>query len=274
MVVWVTGADGFIGSALVRNLAHSGIRTLMPSLDIRDTAAIQKVVSENSFDAVIHLAGMSSVKECEINKSLAFSVNSEAVYHLGEAIAKIKPQAQLIFPSTGHVYQSYPMGTQEEIYTEKSSVLPRNFYALTKLQAEENLKFLAKNRGLKATVLRLFNHTHKSQTQDFFLPSVYGQLLSAKKRGEKKALLTVGDIDVRRDIGAIQDLALAFQTVLFENPYKSDEVKTFNISSGHAVGLRDLVNQLADKMEMEVDFKVDPQLIRENEPKSVVGINS
>ena len=75
MVILVTGHLGFVGRNLVRQIpVYRGIDT-KSGTDIRDRLKLQKKMS--GVDAVVHLAAVSGIKECENNPYLAASVNVE-----------------------------------------------------------------------------------------------------------------------------------------------------------------------------------------------------
>ncbi len=272
MKVLVTGSTGFIGGHLVDTLTSQNIEVIAPQIDVTNRKLIRDFVCGNEFDACVHLAGISSVSACSADRSLAFKVNLESAYELGLALAEKGRETHLILPSTGQVYATKPFD-EEHIYSESDVVLPRNFYGLTKYLAEEALRSIANQSAVSVTSLRIFNHSHKSQKPDFFLPSVYEQIIKGKEAGLMVVPVTVGSVDVWRDIGAIQDLVSALSKVIFQGPILQDEMNVFNVSSGSGKNLRDLILKLGKHIGCEVSCIEKAELVRTNEPRVIVASN-
>lgn len=272
MRVLITGGHGFIGRHLVRILSSRGVEVLSPDLDITDANAVYSFVESNDFDVVVHLAAISSVARCESEISLAFRVNAEGTYLLASAVAKKSSKVHFIFPSSGQIYSSRLAESGNHIYIEGDKVTPRNVYALSKYLAEESLRVVSENTGLTVTVLRVFNHVHKSQRPDFFLASVFHQLERAKQDGSAEAEVVVGNIDIERDFGAIQDLLSLFEKVIFSPSVTVGSMNIFNLSSGVGKNLKRLAYALADKMQIKIKFVENPSLKR-SEPHRIVASN-
>jgi len=259
----LTGADGFIGSILGPTLAKRG-HLICPFVgDITSKQNIQSFVQTlEHVDLVLHFAGLSSPKQCSDSPQLAKEINTIGAHTFAEFIGEKLPAAQFVFASTGQVYSAALSGSPDPI-AESSPIEPINLYAETKLKAEELLKESSNKYKTKVTCLRLFNHTHKTQAPHFFLPSLYQQIL---KGGSE---ITTGNLDLTRDLGAIQDLARALISVV-EQP-QNESFSTYNLCSGTGKNLKSLALELARQMKKEVRFKTDSSLVRTNEPLSIVG---
>ncbi len=263
--VFLTGGEGLIGSHLKTFLLSKDYQVSAPLSDICKYNELKESFSKDSWDYVIHLAGLSAYDFTEKNPDLTFNTNVTGTMLLAHLCAKYTPQARLIFTSTAQIYKApAPEDAKQDIVlTESSPVAPRSVYGESKWQAELLLKDIALRLGLKTTVLRLFNHTHKTQSRDLFLPSVYEQLKSDNPS------VTVGNIDVKRDVGAVSDLVQAFLAVM-ESP-QTEVYNIFNVCSGRAVMLRELIEVLAKQMNRPYDLKQDQSKFRPNDPISICG---
>jgi GDP-4-dehydro-6-deoxy-D-mannose reductase len=134
--------------------------------------------------------------------------------------------------------------------------------------SELALKDFSERFGLKTTILRLFNHSHRSQSPNFFLPHFYQQLISHP--ADSRASVPVGNVDVCRDIGSIGDLLRAFEAVLNQAD-TLDHYEVFNVCSGQARNLRSLAVSLAQALDRDLELKFDPSRARANEPGSIRG---
>lgn len=270
--ILVTGRDGFVGGHLCPRLERAGYRILSPRIDLPNELSGLDEVRNEDVSVVIHLAGISAVPQCEENPALAYSVNGIGTYLLAKKVADLWPKARLIFTSTAQVYS--PLASLHDgsvQFTEETAVFPQNIYADSKWMAETLVREAGSRLSLEVTVLRLFNHTHKSQRPDFFLPVVYQQILQAQKKTSGHPTVEVGNLDVERDIGSIFDLVNAIILVVTCQRTDRKQFEIFNICSGYPKNLRQVAHRLAQKMGVDVEFVVDPQRLRGQEIKSVCG---
>jgi GDP-4-dehydro-6-deoxy-D-mannose reductase len=270
--VLVTGSKGFIGTRLVPYLTEAGWDAVGADFDLLDFSAMISVVQQAPWDAVVHLAGISHIPTCEEAPSRGFSVNTAGTAALLEAMRRAAPQARLVFAGSSLVYRAPnpEEGRQGLVITEERAIAPQNTYAQTKWAAELLIEDACRRESLRATVLRLFNHTHKSQSPDFFLPRLYKAIRDAQEKHPGEPIeLTVGNLHVARDIGAVQDLVAAFAAVL-ERPQTSG-CDAFNVCSGIAKRLSTLADGLAARLDAKLVFVTDPARVRADEPEILLG---
>lgn len=133
MKVWVTGANGFIGNAVVE-----ASRVYAP--DVKIVALARRDVELADFDSVfekfrcdkpdviIHCAAMARSTDCQANPSLARKINTDATAHL----AAVAQDVGFIFLSTDMVFDG-----RKGNYVETDTPNPLSIYAETKLAAEQ-----------------------------------------------------------------------------------------------------------------------------------------
>lgn len=152
MNVLVIGGSGYIGSRLAEKLLLNGISTTVwdlnqppPSL-INRVKFVQKDFSNinasdlTAFEAVVLLAGVSSVRASQLNPAAAVRANIEGLVNLLSVIG----EKLLIYASSGSVYD----GCGEHLAAEDLPLSqPRNIYDLTK-QAGDGLAALYGHRWL------------------------------------------------------------------------------------------------------------------------------
>lgn len=259
----ITGSDGFIGKNLKSALLSAGHSIHDFRGDIRKTSDVDSFLATlGHVDVTFHFAGISSPSKCEFDKETALTVNTQCALELAEKISRSHPNSLFIFPSTGQVYSATSSFDDSKI-DESFPLKPINFYAETKLKAENLLGSLATKESFKTIVLRLFNHTHKSQDPSFFLPSLYRQIL------QKSPEIKTGNLNLIRDFGAIQDLLTALKTLTGKGP--SENFSIYNICSGKGKKLKVLAEELARQMNSQVEWTTDPKNVRLGEPDSIIG---
>ena len=69
-----------------------------------EAAAVAAAVRDTQPDAVVHLAAESSVAASWRDSSTAWSVNVVGTVNVLEAVQRERPDARVLFPSTGEVY--------------------------------------------------------------------------------------------------------------------------------------------------------------------------
>lgn len=144
MKVLVTGANGFLGYYLCRQLQAAGHQVLATgrgpnrypapgidytTLDFTEPFAVHDVFAAFEPAAVIHTGAMSKPDECEKEQWQAFLVNVEGTLHL---LANAEEQqAFFLFISTDFVFDG-----QTGMYDEAAALAPVNYYGQTKAEAE------------------------------------------------------------------------------------------------------------------------------------------
>jgi len=263
-----TGAQGFIGSRLLPLVKKLDWDIFSPEIDLFDITSFENVLKEKSWDAVIHLAAISHIPTCEKNPELATRTNVLGTENVLAAIQNFSPDSYFVFASTAQVY-SAPFGdeiTAGVNIDEPRVIAPQNHYAHTKRQAEITIEKAADSKKIKATILRIFNHTHHTQSADFFVPHLFSQIKDKLKEGGDT--VSAGNMDLYRDIGSLHDLLNAFCAVLEKPP---SQFEIFNICSGHTKHLSKIAHEMALALKWNGKFTIDPSRIRPGDPKLIRG---
>ncbi len=138
----VTGCNGQLGKALQKLTAEDPafeyVGSDVPELDITDSEALIKYVSELKPDVIINCAAATNVDGCEKDEDLAFKINALGPRNL--AIAASAVDAKLIHISTDYVFP----GDGETPRVETDPVGPKSAYGRTKLAGEDFVKTFAK----------------------------------------------------------------------------------------------------------------------------------
>ncbi|HET9732587.1 MAG TPA: dTDP-4-dehydrorhamnose reductase [Acidimicrobiales bacterium] len=142
--VFVTGAGGQLGRAVVDHLRSRGYATVAAdrqAVDVADRDVVMAAVVGARPDVVVHTAAWTAVDACEADPDRAFAVNALGTRHVAEAAAAVG--AHLCYVSTDYVFD----GTAERPYTEWDRPRPLSVYGRSKLAGEVEA-------GPAATVVR------------------------------------------------------------------------------------------------------------------------
>ncbi len=138
----VTGCNGQLGKALQQltadDPAFEYVGSDVPELDITDSEALIKYVSDLKPDVIINCAAATNVDGCEKDEDLAFKINALGPRNL--AIAASAVDAKLVHVSTDYVFPGD--GNTPRVETDPTG--PKSAYGRTKLAGEEFVKLFAK----------------------------------------------------------------------------------------------------------------------------------
>lgn len=131
MRILVTGADGMLGSCLMRRLSgHRLVPLLESECDIADPAAVSEALGRARPEAVIHTAAMTNVEACEADPLRTFAVNAGGTENLVRAAG---PEALFVHISSTGIY-----GTgRDDPWTEEDEVHPTTVHHRAKYEAEQ-----------------------------------------------------------------------------------------------------------------------------------------
>jgi len=240
--VLVTGHKGFIGTILIERLKESGKFELITGYDlvegddILDEEKLDKVLSSNNYDVIIHLAAKTSVDESHRMAEIYHETNSKGTMNVVNAANKNNVKT-IVYAATA------------------ASLDPTSSpYASSKLEAENHLKLF---NGIHVA-LRFFNVVGKRSN-----PS-YAGVIDFFRTGIKKREITIyGDGEQTRDFIHVYDVCNAIILAC-----SSSESGTFQIGSGKEIS----INELAKNMIGEKDVKIIHGPARKEVRNSVANI--
>jgi UDP-glucose 4-epimerase len=266
--VLVTGAFGFVGTALVDVLTASGheVRALtsrplaeVPASgaevvqgDVRDPEAMRRTVRD--VDGVCHLAALVRVREARDRAQDYWSVNHGGAATVVRAAAEEATRAgrpmRFVLASTGAVYGQPAL----QPIPEDLPLQYTNEYGETKQAAEREALEVPKDGAFGTVVLRLFNAAGAARGRigdpDTLIPKTL-----AVARGGLPALQVNGDGEAIRDFVHVYDVARAFELALgYAEP---DRRAVFNVGATGARVL-DIVRTVRDVTGREVPVEHNP----------------
>lgn len=274
--VLVTGANGFVGQHLVKELSENGLAVVgvggaagaaekspfvaeYTVLDLNDAAAVNKIDFRN-IDGVIHLAGLAAVGPSFDRPLEYMTANVGMQINLLEAALAQQATPRFIIVSSGTLYD--PQAPQP--LTESSPVLPNSPYAVSKLGQEQMAQYYA-SRGFECIIVRPFNHVGPGQGPGFIVPDLAQQIVAAGQDKQKEVL--VGNLDSKRDYTDVRDIARAYRLLLEKG--RSGEI--YNICSAKALSGHEILAGLTKAAGSEPVIAQDPAKIRPSDTPAIWG---
>jgi GDP-4-dehydro-6-deoxy-D-mannose reductase len=279
--VLLTGGTGFVGSHLTAAFtarfpdttlvllcrpgekpARRGAKFL--TAELTDERAVDAVVDEVRPDAILHLAAQASVGDTSIGAEQTWRVNFCGTMWLACAVARHCPASTFLFVSSGEVYGGNFRGGPAR---EDTPLMPLNPYARSKAAAEAMLADVLPP-STRLIVARSFNHTGAGQDERFVLPAFAAQIARIE-RGEQEPRLSVGNLSAQRDFLDIDDVLDAYFK-LIEASGLPQRI-TFNVASGEARAIGDMLEQLRGLARRSFDIRTDHERVRPSEIACAVG---
>jgi len=175
----LTGASGFIGSALLPRLEREGHevwqllryvsggrysyweRQHKVFADLRDHDAVRKAVQDIVPDAIIHLGAITPVSFSFMSAVDVFEVNALGTINLAN-VAMDEGVEHFIHASTSEVY-----GIQRKFpIREDANLNPTSPYAVAKIAAEHHLGLLREIHSFPVTIIRPFNSYNRANVRN------------------------------------------------------------------------------------------------------------
>lgn len=262
----ITGLGGFTGRYLARELEAAGYEVFGTvhgaeaagdrrfAVDLCDRAGLAEVVAQIRPQVVAHLAAIAFVAHDDADA--IYRVNVLGTRNLLEALAALpeRPHAVLL-ASSANVYGN----TGAEVIDESVPPAPANDYAVSKLAMEYMAKLWTTR--LPIIIARPFNYTGVGQSSSFLLPKIVDHF----RRGARA--IELGNLEVARDFSDVRVVAEAYRRLIEAAPAG----ETFNVCSGTAHSLGQVLQLMAGIAGYEIEVSVNPAFVRANEVKRLVG---
>jgi UDP-glucose 4-epimerase len=259
MKIMITGSAGQIGSGLSKLLIEKGHELVLCD-NLRNGYVSNLTVNGNviapffhvdiatealyewcgkKYDAIIHLAAITSLPDCESNPLETLRINVSGTANVLEFARKYNIP-HVIFASTSAVYEN----TDADIFTEDLEVNPRLYYSLSKKMAEDLIESYRENYGSKITVLRFFNVFGPDGDQTRPNPPLLNFVVRELKKGIAPVLS--GDGEQVRDFIWVNDVVSMLELCLQKQPND-----VFNVCTGVTVSVNQLSTWVAEALECQ-----------------------
>jgi len=271
--VFVTGADGFIGSHLVEALVHHGARVralvyynswnsigwladVAPEVrrnievvfgDVRDVERIASAVRDCRY--VFHLASLIGIPYSYEAARSYVDTNVTGTLNVLEACRRAGSVERLIHTSTSEVY-----GTAQTVpIAESHPLVGQSPYSASKIAADKLAESYYLSFGLPVVVARPFNTFGPRQTARAVIPTIASQLLSGANR------LKLGALSPTRDFNFVTDTAAGFLALA---SCADAEGQVVNIGSGEEWSIQTTATLLMEITGRQVPIDCDENRVR------------
>jgi len=282
----VTGADGFVGQWLVRELLehgdqvtgvtrgdHTQLTTLSTdaatqvrwlSAELLEPETLRAAVKESKPQAVYHLAAQASVAQSLKDPASTVETNVVGTANLLEACRDEAPDALVIAVGSAEIYGS--VDAKALPLREDAPIRPNNPYAGSKAAAEVLALQYAQTGWLRVIATRSFNHTGPGQTTAF-AAAAFAKQCADISLGRQAPVLQHGNLSAQRDFLDVRDVVAAYRLLADRGASGT----AYNICSGRAISMREIVEELTRLVNRPVESRQDPARMRPVDTQVVVG---
>jgi GDP-4-dehydro-6-deoxy-D-mannose reductase len=276
----VTGATGFAGSHLVDQLleeqpsvaawshrggreqhAQGNPRILWDAVDLLDRAAVSRALSRLRPSVVYHCAGIAHVGESWSDPVRALRVNVLGTHHLLEGMREAGLGSPVLVTGSALVYRP-----STALLRENDPIGPSDPYGVSKL-AQEMLS--VRSSDVPVYFVRPFNHAGPRQSPTY-VTSSFARQIAEIEADHASPVLRVGNLDARRDITDVRDTVRAYRLVVRHGQPR----RPYNVCSGEAFRVRDLLDALVGLSRAPIHIEVDPARLRPSDNPVIAGDRS
>jgi GDP-4-dehydro-6-deoxy-D-mannose reductase len=274
----VTGATGFAGGHLLDRLRgrtrllawhRPGTPPPAPSeeivwrpVDLLDRNAVAKAIADEPPARIYHLAGAPQVDSSWRTVVPHLQANVLGTHHVLDAVRRTGRPCRLLVVTSAQVYRT----PSDRPIAEDQPFGPSNPYGFSKLAQDELARRAVTDDRMDVVIARPFNHTGPRQSTAFAVSS-FAQQIAAAEKGDGPAEVHVGNLDIRRDIVDVRDVVAAYERVMESAP----SGRAFNVASGRAERIGDLLDHLTALARTPIRVVVDPARFRPSDVPTLVG---
>ncbi|MEH3106974.1 MAG: NAD(P)-dependent oxidoreductase [Sphingomonas fennica] len=276
----MTGANGFVGIEAVRQLAGqhevlaidslrycpwrfeadeaAGLTRLQ--LDLREREGVKKAIEGFRPEAIIHLAAIHFIPECESKPDEAVSINVEATINL---LSVCPADCRFVFASTAAVY-----APSDVAHVEEGKIGPMDVYGFTKLHGEDLVRYFAGKTGFEASIIRLFNVVGPGETNPHILPEIIKQLRDGTRT------LRLGNTTPKRDYIYVGDAAAGFIAAGTRPLPAGERIVTANLGTHAEYSVDEMVTRIGAVIGDTITIETDPAKVRKSDRPHLLADNS
>lgn len=254
-LILVTGAAGFIGSAIAKTLLllgnkvvtvdnlSTGNKKCIPigcefiEGDIYDIKIIEKL-EKYSFDLIIHMAGQSSGEVSFEDPVYDLQTNTQSTIMLLNLALKSGCK-EFIYASSMSVYGDH----ENPFVSEQSHTIPKSFYAIGKLSSEEYMRIYS-SYGIKTTALRFFNVYGVGQNLENLQQGMASIFIA--QAITNRHIFVKGSKDRFRDFVYIDDVVKS--VLLSIEREKGELFESYNVCNGKKISVETIIEHIKSNL--------------------------
>jgi len=246
---------------------YKSVKCSYREMNLLNQDDIKKILQQFQPDYIIHLASYSSVAYSWKQPIVSFRNNTNIFLNLLETVHDLGLSCRILSIGSSEEYGNV---TAENLPLKEDHPLnPVSPYAVARVAQELLSRIYSNGYHLDIVMTRSFNHIGPYQKNTFAVPAFANQLLEVKKRGLNQGDVVAGNVDIIRDYVDVRDVVAAYYALL-ESGLKGE---VYNICSGKGISLKTVIEIMGSMLNIKVNIKKEPSLIRPNDNQIIIGSN-
>lgn len=284
----ITGFSGFVGRHFLHYLYDKNEEMEIFGIDIRKPAfdvsvyadrlhiqfeevnllnrdELKSVIERFRPQYILHLASFSSVAFSWQHPEESFVNNTNIFLNLTGVLKELELPCRVLSIGSSEEYGN--VMAEHLPLRESMQLQPVSPYAVARVSQEMLSKVFVDSYHLDIILTRSFNHIGPWQDERFVVPSFIRRILNIKDEGLSEGTIETGDTTIVRDFVDARDVVNAYYMLLMDGT----PGEIYNICSGTGIALADIIDQVADIVGIKVHTKVNPEYVRPNDNRVVIG---
>lgn len=283
----ITGITGFAGSHMAEFLISESIQVFgiarwrsrkenlvdlngkvtILEADLLDAHSLDQIMLSVRPDYIFHLAAQSYVPASWTSPASTLEINIVGPANIFEAVRKtqIHPKIQIACSS-----EEYGLVHENETpIKEVNPLRPLSPYAVSKVAMDYLGYQYFQSYGMHIVRTRGFNHTGPRRGE-VFAESDFAKQIAEIEKGIKDSVIEVGNLEARRDYTDVRDMVKGY----FLAAEKGEAGEVYNICSGKAVKIEDVLKTLLSFSKVKIEIRQDEKRMRPSDVPLLLGDNS
>ena len=276
----VTGAEGFIGSHMVRYLAAEGWKViggyrlhnnLVPTLknvkfvqcELANGQHVERLFQEYQPTHVFHLGAQSLPTVSWADPVGTFESNIMGSLHVFEAIRHQKRRPIVVSACSSAEYGNVPPSAIP--VREEQALRPLHPYGISKVCLDLLAREYFLDYQVPAVNIRLFNTTGPGKTND--APSDFVRQLIRVKKGLQKPVIEVGNLKLRRAFLDVKDAVRGFYLAA----RTGHPGEAYNLCAATTYEIDEVLRFAIELSGLKVEVRPAASLMRPSDEKIIFG---